>query len=53
MDNYEKETLRGVISVFGGFCLHFCIGTYYMWGTILQYIVSYYRLKDNPTLTID
>jgi hypothetical protein len=45
-------TSRGLVSIFGGFCIALVIGAIYLWGIISGYITSYFRIFD-PSLTRD
>ena len=47
-----KEKTRGQLAVMGGCCIHLMIGSFYLWGTISTFMVSYFRKEGNPDLTM-
>ena len=47
-----KQKYRGILCVIGGVLLHLTLGTIYLWGNINVYIISYYRLHYDDTLSI-
>lgn len=41
---------RGYLTLFGGFLIHFVLGTIYLWGNINTYVASYFVMNgDNYT----
>jgi hypothetical protein len=46
---YDKFTCASVATLIGAFCVHFCIGGQYAWGSISPYIAGYFR--DNGQVT--
>jgi len=44
--------VKGYLSVLGGILIHLVLGTEYLWGNIKLYTTSYYRLGENPDLSI-
>jgi len=40
---YDKFTCASVSTLIGAFCVHFCIGGQYAWGTISPYFAGYFR----------
>lgn len=40
---------RGWITLASGFALHFCLGTFYLWGSIATYTASYLHNKGVET----
>ena len=42
--------LLGVASVLGGFLLQFTMGTFYSFGNIMTYLVSYMRASGSPSV---
>ena len=40
----------GVASVIGGFLLQFTMGTFYSFGNIMTYLVSYMRANGDPSM---
>ncbi|EGR29136.1 major facilitator superfamily protein, putative [Ichthyophthirius multifiliis] len=49
----EPSDLKGYLTLLGGFTMHLACGALYMWGTLNVYITSYFRLVDDPTLSIE
>ena len=47
-----NKNLKGYLSILGGILIHIVLGTVYLWGNIKIYITSYYRLGENPDLSI-
>ena len=43
---------KGILNIIGGILIHITLGSLYNWGNIGIYIVSYYRLHFNPTLSV-
>lgn len=46
-------TYHGPITLLGGFLLHLVLGAFYLWGALNIYVTSYYRIIDDPTLSLD
>lgn len=38
---------KGYLSVFGGILLNIVLGSFYLWGTLNIYVVSYFKLRDS------
>ena len=41
--NEDKRNLGGYITVLGGFSIHLFCGCLLLWGTIYNYVLSYYH----------
>jgi MFS transporter, OFA family, oxalate/formate antiporter len=42
----NSYNLKGILSVAGGFLLHSALSSFYVWGAINIYVISYFRLTD-------
>ena len=40
---YDKFTCASISTLIGAFCVHFCIGAQYAWGSISPYFTGYFR----------
>jgi hypothetical protein len=43
---------KGILTLFGGFCIHLACGTLYSFGLLSPFIVSYLRITD-PDIYLD
>jgi MFS transporter, OFA family, oxalate/formate antiporter len=44
---------KGVLSIFGGFCIHLMLGVFYVWGNLTIYFSSYFlHTETSPTYSI-
>jgi MFS family permease len=44
--------MKGFLTIIGGILIHITLGTIYLWANINIYITSYFRLGNNPTLSV-
>jgi len=44
---YDKWTPEGIACLFGAFCVHLMVGSQYAWGSMVPYMVGYYRQVGN------
>jgi len=45
--------LQGYLCVFGAICIHLAIGSFYIWGNVSLYVVSYLILQKNEIKPAD
>lgn len=48
----DKEFWKGIMCLFGGFCIHLFLGCLYLFGNIQVYITSYLHIYD-PSVTLN
>ena len=42
-----KSNLKGILTVIGGIAIHIFCGNLYLWGNIINYVVSYYHFQGD------